>query len=123
MMDFQPLLRFAVEHDASDVHIQSGLPPSVRIGGIIRLTDQPAVTEESARNFISSIAPERFKDKFDERLFAGMDFSYALPGMSRFRCSAYQQLGAPGVVMRIIKGRIPSIADLHLPSVVGDVAL
>ena len=35
-MDFQPLLRFAVEHDASDVHLQAGLPPNLRIGGILR---------------------------------------------------------------------------------------
>ena len=51
-MDFQPLLRFAVEHDASDVHLQSGLSPNLRIGGILRATKQPPLTDEEVRNFV-----------------------------------------------------------------------
>jgi twitching motility protein PilT len=122
-MDFQVLLRFGVEHDASDVHIQAGFPPVVRIGGIIRITDQPAVTDEQARQFIRSIAPARLRDDLDERLLRGLDFSYAAPGLSRFRCSAYQHLGAAGIAMRIVKDKIPTIQELHLPNVVADIAL
>jgi twitching motility protein PilT len=122
-MDFNRLLRFAVEHEASDVHIQAGLPATVRIGGIIRHTDQPPLTDEEARNFIASIVPARFKDKIDERLVKGMDFSYAVPGFARFRCSAYSHLSTAGIVMRIIKSRIPTIEELHLPTVIKDIAL
>ncbi|HEY7117856.1 MAG TPA: PilT/PilU family type 4a pilus ATPase [Tepidisphaeraceae bacterium] len=122
-MDFQRLLRFAVEHDASDIHIQSGLPPTVRIGGILRHTDQQATTDEDARAFIGSIIPARFRDNFDERIVKGMDFSYFLPGLARFRCSAYSHLSTAGIVMRIIKSRIPTIAELHLPPIISDIAL
>jgi len=82
-MEFQKLLRFAVEHSASDVHIQAGLRATVRISGILRHTDQPPVTDEEARAFIQSIIPVRFRDNFDERLITGMDFSYAIPGVGR----------------------------------------
>ena len=41
-MDFQALLKFSVEHDASDVHIQAGLPPHVRMGGILKSINAPA---------------------------------------------------------------------------------
>jgi twitching motility protein PilT len=122
-MDFQQLLKFAVANNASDVHIQTGLRASLRIGGIIRSTDQPALTEEQVRGFILSIAPQRFRDNLDDRLIAGLDFSYALPGLTRFRCSAYRHLGQSGVAMRIIRGKIPSIAELHLPPVIHDIAL
>jgi twitching motility protein PilT len=122
-MDFQQLLRFAVSNNASDVHIQAGLPPTVRLGGIIRATDQPQLTIEQVHQFIESIVPVRLKDNVDERLVKGLDFSYQLSGLSRFRCSAYRQLGNPGIVMRIIRAKIPSIADLHLPNVVGEIAL
>jgi twitching motility protein PilT len=122
-MDFQRLLRFAVEQNASDVHIQTGLPPSLRIGGILRATDQPPLTEEQTSQFIAAIAPARMRENLDDRLTAGLDFSYAMPGVSRFRCSAYRQLGTPGIAMRIIRGKIPSVAELHLPPVVGEIAL
>jgi twitching motility protein PilT len=52
-----------------------------------------------------------------------MDFSYAMPGVSRFRCSAYRQLGLPGISMRIIKSKIRNVAELHLPNVVNEIAL
>lgn len=119
-MDFQALLKFAVEHDASDVHIQAGLPPHVRMGGILKVINAPPLTDEQVRAFIASIAPARFREGLDERLVAGMDFSYQ--GLTRFRCSAYRQLGHAGIAMRIIKSRIPSIPELHLPGIVGTIA-
>ena len=121
-MDFQLLLRFAVENDASDIHIQAGLPPCLRIGGILRTTSEAPMSDESVRAFIASIAPQRFLDNIGERLASGMDFSYAPPELTRFRCSAYRQLGGAGMTMRIIKARIPSLAELHLPAVIGDIA-
>ena len=122
-MDFQRLLEFAVGREASDVHIQAGIPPYVRIGGHLKATDQPPVTDEQVHQFVKSITQPRFRENLDEHLAAGLDFSYACPGLSRFRCSAYRHLGTAGISMRIIRGKIPSIADLHLPPVVGDIAL
>src|SRR4051794_33206775 len=116
-MDFQQLLRFAAANNASDVHLQSGMRASLRIGGIIRATDQPPLTEEEVRNFIRDIAPPRFRDNTEERMIPGLDFSYAVPGLTRFRCSAYRHLGQSGIAMRIIRNKIPSIGELHLPQV------
>ena len=122
-MNFDQLLRFAVSNNASDIHLQSGLPPRLRIGGIIRVINQPALQDEEARVFIGSICPPRFKENLDQRLINGMDFSYQMPDVARFRCSAYHHLGNAGIVMRIVRGRIPSIAELNLPPVVGEIAL
>jgi twitching motility protein PilT len=122
-MDLQPLLRFAVEHDASDVHLHAGLSPNLRIGGILRATKQPPLTDEQVRDFIGSIVPARFKEQLNERIVQGLDFSYSLPGVSRFRCSAYQHLGDAGISMRVIKGVIRSIAELNLPEVIGEITM
>jgi twitching motility protein PilT len=122
-MDFQLLMRFAAERDASDIHIQSGLSPKVRIQGILHTVDQPALTDAEILQFISSIAAPRMRDKLEERLMVGMDFSYAAPGICRFRCSGYRVLGASGISMRLIKGKIPTLADLHLPPVIADIAM
>lgn len=117
------LLKFGVTNNASDVHIQAGLPPRVRIGGIIRTVNLPAVPDEQVRNFIQSIAPPRTRENFDQHLFRGMDFSYSIPELARFRCSAYQHLGQSGVAMRIVRGKIPTIAELNLPAVINDIAV
>jgi twitching motility protein PilT len=122
-MDFQQLLLFAVKNNASDIHIQAGLKACLRIGGHLRATDAPPLADEEVRAFITSIAPKRFKQDVDDRIVAGLDFSYAIPGVSRFRCSAYQHLGQAAMTMRVIRGRIPSIEELHMPAIVHDIAL
>ena len=53
-MEFQQLLRFAVEHNASDVHLQAELRPGVRIGGVLKFTNQAVLTDEEVRNFVAS---------------------------------------------------------------------
>ncbi|MFT3787662.1 MAG: ATPase, T2SS/T4P/T4SS family [Tepidisphaeraceae bacterium] len=122
-MDLMPVLQFAVQKDASDVHLQAGLPPNVRIGGILHATTLPPLTEEQLLNFIIAISPERFHDNIADRMAAGLDFSYAAPNLARFRCSAYRQLGQSGISMRIIKAKILSIAELNLPPVINEISL
>src|SRR5580765_8837275 len=119
-MEFQQLLKFAVEHDASDVHLQAGMSPNLRMGGHLRATKQPPLTDDDVKNFIASIVPVRLKENLDDRMANGLDFSYAAPGLSRFRCSAYRQLGETGISMRVIKSQIRTIAQLHLPEVVSE---
>jgi len=122
-MDFQVLMKFAADREASDIHLQSGLSPKLRIQGVLHTVDQPAMTDDDVRQFVGSIAPARMRDKLEERMMIGMDFSYAAPGICRFRCSGYRALGMSGVSMRLIKGKIPAITDLHLPQVINDIAL
>lgn len=122
-MDLRSLLKFGVEQNASDVHVQAGLSPRVRIGGIMRAVKLPPPTDEQVRHFIASIAPPRFQNDIDSRIISGMDFSYSDEGGARFRCSAYQHLNNAGIAMRIVKGRIPSIAELNLPQTVAEIAL
>lgn len=121
-MEFQQLLQFAVENKASDLHIQAGLPPRLRIGGMMRIVNLPSLSDDEVRQFILAIAPPRLVENLDENLYKGMDFSYSAPNISRFRCSAYRQLGTAGVVMRVINSHIPTIAELNLPSVIGQIA-
>ncbi|MGD0462668.1 MAG: PilT/PilU family type 4a pilus ATPase [Tepidisphaeraceae bacterium] len=122
-MDFQVLMRFAAERGASDIHIQAGLSPKLRIQGVLHTVDLPPIGDEALHQFITSIAPARLRDNLDDRLTAGMDFSYAAPGICRFRCSAYRQLGLAGISMRLIKSKIPTIAQLNLPTVINDIAM
>jgi twitching motility protein PilT len=122
-VDLDKLMQFAVEHGASDLHIQAGAPPMLRIGGQPRFVEGPALTGEDTRQFVSSILPRRHTDDFDEAIVEGIDFSHTIAGLARFRCSAFSHLGTPAMVVRVIRTQIPSIEELNLPPVIRDVAL
>jgi twitching motility protein PilT len=121
-IDLQKLLRFAAENRASDLHLQAEAVPMLRIGGQLRLVDSPPLSEADILNFIASIAPKQ-DGELAGHFAEGLDFSYVIPGVTRYRCSAFRQLGKPGIVMRVIRLNIPSIDDLHLPKVINDIAL
>jgi twitching motility protein PilT len=122
-MDFQMLMKFAADRDASDIHLQSGLSPKLRMQGVLHTVDQPVLTDQDVLQFVASIAPNRMRDKLEERMMVGMDFSYAAPGICRFRCSGYRALGTSGMAMRLIKSKIPAIAELHLPAVISEIGM
>jgi len=122
-MDLNRLLQFAVDQNASDVHIQSGAPPMLRIAGEMRRLDSEPFTGDAIGALIAEMAADRTGAALEEAIQAGLDFSYMLPGVARFRGSAYRQLGSLGLVIRVIGLHIPSFDELNLPKVVRDVAL
>jgi twitching motility protein PilT len=122
-MNFDQLIRFAVEQGASDVHLQTGAAPLLRINGQIRTVESPAIAGEALRQFIVSLKPKLTLDRLDEVLIGGLDFSYAIPGVSRFRCNVYSHLGTPAMVLRVIKLKIRTLDELELPPVLRDITL
>lgn len=122
-MDFERILKFGVDNGASDVHLQSGSPPMLRLGNQIRLVEGPPLTDEDMLSFLTSIVPERFSEDIAGAAVRGLDFSHALPCGTRFRCSAFRTLGRLGITMRVIRTEIPSIEALRLPKVIHDIAL
>lgn len=122
-MDFENLLQKAVANSVSDLHLQAQSPPMMRINGRIRAVDLPPFDNEQIAGFISTMLPEVAHDTLLAALVEGLDFSYSADGIGRFRCSAYRQQGRMGIVMRVIKTQIPSLAELNLPDVIKDVAL
>jgi twitching motility protein PilT len=122
-VDLDKLLQFAVEQGASDLHIQAGAPPMLRIGGQPRFIEGPPLTGEETRRFVAAIVPRRHTEDLDEAMVAGLDFSHTIAGLARFRCSAFSHLGTAAMVVRVIRTKIPSLEELNLPPVIHDVAL
>ncbi len=122
-MELENILRFAVEKSASDIHFQAGSAPSLRITGQMRAISGDPLSDEQIIGFIRSIAPARQVQDMENGLVSGLDFSYTIAEVARFRCSAYRHLGKTGIVLRIIRFTIPSIDDLRLPKAVHDIAL
>jgi twitching motility protein PilT len=122
-MNFDQLVRFAVEQNASDIHLQTGAAPLLRISGQIRTVESPPITENELRQFVLSIKRGLAAEELDQAMVAGLDFAHAITGFSRFRCNVYSHLGTPAMVMRVVKLKVPSLEELHLPAVLRDVTL
>jgi twitching motility protein PilT len=122
-MNFEQLIRFAVEQGASDLHFQTGAAPLLRINGLIRAVESPAVSGEELRQFILAIHPGLTAESLGAVLVEGLDFSYAIPGLCRFRCNIYSHMGTPAMVMRTIQLKVRTLEELQLPPVIRDITL
>lgn len=115
-LDVEQILRSAVENHASDIFIVAGLPVSYRVNGCIRHDDAERLMPDTTKLFMEQIyrlADERDISRLEES--GDDDFSFALPGLSRFRVSAYKQRGALSAVVRIITFTLPTPADIGIP--------
>ena len=116
MLDVKTILAEAIQNGASDVHINVGMPPVLRKNTELVTTDFHAISNEDAKEMVlAMIGPDRFK-KFEEN--KDLDFSTTIDDGHRFRVNAHYQHGTIAISFRVIPNRIPSIDDLHLPSIV-----
>lgn len=110
------ILQRAIEQNASDIFIIAGLPASMRVNNtMVQDSDQklsPAVTEQIISH-IYHLAGERSMDHLLET--GDDDFSFAVPGLSRFRVSAYKQRGTLSAVIRVITFTLPQPMSLGIP--------
>ena len=121
-MTIDQLLQFAVQNQASDLHLQTGSPPRLRIVGQVREIESPPLKDDQLRQFIRAIGPRGVVDDINAAMLRGYDFAYAMPGVGRFRCNLYSHLGLPGLVVRLILPQIRSLAELHLPPLLAELA-
>src|SRR5437588_1652118 len=122
-MSIEKLWRFAVERGASDIHVQAGAPPMLRISGQARFLETTPLTGEQTAEYAAAILPRRFSGRLEEAMVRGIDFSHFIEGLSRFRVSVYSQSGTAAMVIRVIKVAIPTLDSLNLPPVVKDIAV
>jgi twitching motility protein PilT len=116
-MNIDDILRKAAEADASDIHIVAGHPPVMRVHTVMTPMDFPVVTPETAEGMVKHMAPPVMFKKFQEVQDA--DFSYAVEKLGRYRVNAHKQRSVAGIAMRAIKTKVPPMAQLTLPDVIG----
>ncbi|MBD3304784.1 PilT/PilU family type 4a pilus ATPase [candidate division KSB3 bacterium] len=120
-MDVMQLLEFGVKQGASDVHLSAGEPPMLRVHGVMKKLNVPALTQEVAHEMIFDIMNDNQQRLFQENLEC--DFSIELPGgTSRFRVNAFMQRRGESAVFRQIPTKILTFEDLGLPSVLKQVS-
>lgn len=123
MVTMEPLLRSAVAQEVSDIYIIAGLPASYRRNGQIVRADAEKLMPMDTQRLLEEIYLLA-----GNRNMAGLnasgddDFSFALPGLSRFRVSAFRQRGSLSAVIRVIRFSLPDYRELRIPDAVMNLA-
>jgi len=116
-MRIEVLLQEVVNQRASDLHLQVGLPPMLRIDGALGpIANTPVLNAEMVEKLIFAILDQDqqqilIKDK-------EFDFSFAFGDLGRFRVNAFHERGNLAAALRLIPNEMLSIAELGLPNIV-----
>lgn len=111
------LLEECAKRKASDLHIQYGLPPILRIDGILTpIPGAPILNDEMVRNIIfATLDDDQQKIFLKDKEF---DYSFAFGDIARFRVNAFHERGKMAAAFRLIPNEIKSISDLGLPAII-----
>ena len=121
-MDVTSLLKRAVEEQASDLFIVAGMRVSCKIAGKITATDEAVLRPDDTRRLVEDLY--QLAGRSIQRLqeYGDDDFSLSLPGVSRFRVSAYRQRGSLSAVVRVVHFQLPDPVALNIPEGVMELA-
>lgn len=113
----EALLDECIQHNASDLHLQVGLAPVLRIDGTLRsLTNYPVLTPEKVEELVfATLDDEQKKILTKDKEF---DYSFAFGDLGRFRVNAFHEKGNLAASFRLIPNQIPQLSELGLPGVV-----
>ena len=121
-MDVRKILEEATLRAASDIFIIAGRPLTYKTKGMMNTLDNQRMDPKETFEFVTGIyaLAERDITHFDQT--GDDDFSFAIPGVSRFRVSTFKQRGSYSAVIRVISFTLPEPSELHIPEAVMNLA-
>lgn len=114
-MDLDDILCEVLERGASDLHLTTGVPPTIRYHGSLVYLDYPRLSPADTQNLIYSILTQEQRERLERNW--EFDFSYSVPGKARFRVNVYYQRNSLGAAFRVIPVEIKTLEELGLPTV------
>ena len=106
------LLELVIKEKGSDLHIEVGIPPVIRIHGKLIQIDGPALTPGDTVKLIQSFASDDHQRIIKEK--GTVDFGFDFKGKARFRVSAFKQKGYYGAVLRLINNKVLKLDEIGL---------
>lgn len=116
-MELKALLQEMIDKKASDVFIVAGLPLTYTADGRQVRMDMAPLMPADTKELVDAIyeLSGRNEQIFMDGHNHDDDFSFAVPGMGRFRVNVFRQRGSLGAVIRVIPFTLPNPADYHIP--------
>ncbi|MSU22914.1 MAG: type IV pilus twitching motility protein PilT [Opitutus sp.] len=111
--EMNDLLDLMVDQGASDLHLQVGQPPTLRLSGSMTPIDGPALTPGDTEKLMQSITPDGHISQV--KLNGGADFGFAFGEKARFRVSVMKAKTNYGMVLRQIPFKMFGLRDIGMP--------
>ena len=111
------LLEEIVRKNASDLHLQVGLPPMMRLDGVLAPFPgyNPLNADEVEHLVFAILDDDQQKILIKDKEF---DFSFAFGDLGRFRVNAFHERGNLAASLRLIPNQIKTITELGMPPVI-----
>ncbi|MDR3621672.1 MAG: PilT/PilU family type 4a pilus ATPase [Paludisphaera borealis] len=116
------LFRMCIKYKGSDLHLKVGMPPSMRLAGVLRQMQLPPLTASDMERLMYPLLTPRQRGILDEE--GGADFAHIIYDgdvETRFRVNLFKQRGRLSLVARRVNNKIPTFEDLHLPAVLAEI--
>jgi twitching motility protein PilT len=113
---FIGLLQAAVQHKCSDVHLNTGVAPALRMNEGISAVNIPPLSAEEMSAICQIMAGAKGAEAKD------LDGSFEVKGLGRFRYNIFRNTSGLGAVLRVIPGQVPTLDELRLPTILRKIA-
>lgn len=107
------LLQLVVSEGSSDLHIRVGIPPTIRVHGILHRVEGPPCRPEDTEELMRSITSDDHIQHVRER--GGADFGFAFGEAARFRVSVFKEKGNFAMVLRQIPSKLLTMEQIGIP--------
>jgi twitching motility protein PilT len=121
-MNVRSILEEVTRHEASDIFVIAGRPLTYKTKGMMEMLDEEVMLPNDTFAFVTDIyrLADRNIDHFERT--GDDDFSFTIPGVSRFRVSTFKQRGSYSAVIRVIAFNLPRPDELNIPDSVMNLA-
>ena len=111
------LLEYTCSMKASDLHINVGSKPTLRLNSVLeQIPNTEVVTPEISWGLVKALLDDDKRAYLESN--GEVDFSFSKPGLGRFRVNAYRQRGTYSLAIRLLPFEIPKFESLGLPQVI-----
>ncbi len=115
------LFHLMVKEEASDLHLQVGAPPVLRINGeTVYMSQYEMLIPDLMNKIIFENLTEKQKHQLDDK--GSVDLALGISGLARFRLNVFRQRSSLGLVARIVPMQIKSSGELNLPPTISEFA-
>ena len=115
MKELIQYLTQAAQSRASDVFIVPGAPVSCKLDGQLQPMDGEKLMPDTSLAYLQEIYRMAERDMEPYLRSGDDDFSFAVPGLARFRVNSYRQRGSCAAVIRVVAFSVPDYHDLAIP--------
>jgi twitching motility protein PilT len=115
-MELDKLLKLVIDKKASDLHLDIGSSPVLRINGVLLPQEEiPPFTRQDIQTIFERVTTIEQRETFQKEL--ELDFAYSFFGLARFRVNVLRQRGTPSLAFRLVPIKISTIDELELPQI------